>query len=282
MQPSCRPKVATEAVSSVRTDHPVEGVCRLTLCRPERRNVLSSAAMTELLDELRRADADEETGCVVIASEGPVFSSGHDLRELADLRDDQAAANQVFELCSDLMRHLVEASTPSIAMVQGLATAAGCQLVASCDLAVAADSAAFATPGVDIGLFCSTPAVAISRAVPRKRALEMLLTAERVPAATAAEIGLVNRVVPAEQLETETLTLARHIAAKPRRTVAAGKRAFARQAELGLEAAYEEMSRAMACGLASVDADEGLTAFLEKRHPRWNHAAGRGDHDDEP
>lgn len=226
--------------------------------------------MQELLDALRAADADRAVGCVVIASEGPVFSSGHDLRELASLRTDPEAAGRVFTLCSELMTQLVQAPTPSVASVQGLATAAGCQLVASCDLAVASENAAFATPGVDIGLFCSTPAVAISRAVPRKQALEMLLTAERVPADAAVRIGLVNRVVPADDLEPATLALAEQIAAKPRHTVAEGKRAFARQAELGLTGAYEEMSRAMACGLAAADADEGLTAFLEKRPPRWN------------
>ena len=228
--------------------------------------------MRELLDALRDAENDEDVGCVVIASEGPVFSSGHDLRELAALRDDPEGAARVFELCSELMQQLVRSSKPSIACVQGLATAAGCQLVASCDLAVAADHAAFATPGVDIGLFCSTPAVAISRVVPRKRALEMLLTAERIPAQAASEFGLVNRVVVADELEQATLELAERIASKPRDTVASGKRAFAAQAELGLGDAYVEMSRAMACGLAAADADEGLTAFLEKRRPDWNRA----------
>lgn len=226
--------------------------------------------MQELLHALRHADEDSDIGCVVIASEGPVFSSGHDLRELAALRNDSEGANRVFALCSELMEHLVKCSTPSIASVQGLATAAGCQLVASCDLAVAAENAAFATPGVDIGLFCSTPAVAISRVVPRKRALEMLLTAERVPADVAAEIGLINRVVAPHDLEQASLELASQIASKPRQTVADGKRAFARQAELGLSGAYEEMSLAMACGLAGEDAEEGLSAFLEKRKPRWN------------
>ena len=260
----------TDRSTAVREDRPAPGVCRLTLCRPERRNALSASTMQELLDALRAADADPEVGCVAIASEGPVFSSGHDLRELASLRDDPEAAGRVFSLCSELMVQLVQASTPSVASVQGLATAAGCQLVASCDLAIASEHAAFATPGVDIGLFCSTPAVAISRSMPRKQAMEMLLTAERVPAETAVRLGLVNRVVPVEELEEATIALAEQIAAKPRRTVAEGKRAYARQAELGLGGAYEEMSRAMACGLAAEDADEGLSAFLEKRRPRWN------------
>ncbi len=265
------------APSSVLRSRVQDGVLRLTLCRPERRNALSSAAMRELLSAIEEADADETIGCVVLDAQGPVFSAGHDLKELIALRgtaagDSEIAANcsEVFELCAQLMTAIVRSGTPTIAAVHGLATAAGCQLVASCDLAVAADNAAFATPGVDIGLFCSTPSVALSRNVSRKAAMEMLLLGSRVPADRALELGLVNRVVPTEQVDDVVLEMATTIASKPRSTVAKGKADFYRQLESGLEAAYVDMARAMAEGLLSEDADEGIGAFVEKRKPQWN------------
>jgi enoyl-CoA hydratase/carnithine racemase len=257
----------------------------LVLDDPKRRNALSSAMMERLEQAIARAAADDGVRVVVIAARGPVFSSGHDLRELRRLaaaaEGDGTAGDTsreaqlelclpVFELCSRMMEAIVRCEKPVIAAVQGLATAAGCQLVASCDLAVAARSAAFATPGVDIGLFCSTPAVAVARAVGRRAAMEMLLTGERIGADRARELGLVNRVVPDDQLEVHTQQLAVHIASRSRTTIALGKRAFYQQLEQGLGEAYRTASRAMACNLLEADAQEGIDAFFEKRPPRWN------------
>jgi enoyl-CoA hydratase/carnithine racemase len=210
---------------------------------------------------------------IVLRAAGPAFSSGHDLKEMTARRTDsdggKAAFAALFSQCSRLMQTIVRHPKPVIAQVQGIATAAGCQLVASCDLAVASQQARFATPGVNIGLFCSTPMVALSRNVSRKHAIEMLLTGEMISAEEARRIGLVNRVVAQEQLESETMKLAELIAAKPRATVKIGKEAFYRQLEMGLSDAYDYASRVMTENMLAAEAREGIGAFVEKRDPKW-------------
>jgi enoyl-CoA hydratase/carnithine racemase len=247
------------------------GVLRLVLNRPAARNALSLGLMTALQQALGRAAADPSCRVVVIAGAGPAFCAGHDLRELR--RDPgRAAYERTFAQCSELMLQLVRLPKPVIAEVHGIATAAGCQLVATCDLAVAAEEARFATPGVNIGLFCSTPMVALTRAVGRKAAMEMLLTGELVDAATAKALGLVNRVVPAAALGAATRDLARQIAAKSALTVAIGKEVFYAQAELGLADAYRYAAEIMTKNMLARDAAEGIDAFLEKRPPVWRDA----------
>src|ERR1700740_3310909 len=246
-----------------------DSVLRLTLNRPEARNALSLALMTTLVEALGRATADPETRVIVIAGAGPAFCAGHDLRELrADPR--RETYERVFALCSELMLRIVKLPKPVIAEVHGIATAAGCQLVATCDLAVAAADARFATPGVNIGLFCSTPMVALTRAVGRKAAMEMLLTGELIGAATAKGIGLVNRVVPQDRLRTAVDDLAGKIAGKSALTLAIGKEAFYRQAELDLAAAYRYAAEVMTTNMLARDAGEGIDAFLAKRTPVWH------------
>jgi len=245
------------------------GVLRLTLNRPDARNALSATLMLELLDALARAATDAQARVVVIAGAGPAFCAGHDLREI---RTDQGRETyeRVFALCSELMLAIVRLPKPVIAEVHGVATAAGCQLVATCDLAVAAADAWFATPGVNIGLFCSTPMVALTRAVGRKAAMEMLLTGKLIDADTAQGIGLVNRVVPHERLRDAVDGLAREIAGKSALTVAIGKEAFYRQAELDLAAAYRYAAEVMTTNMLARDAGEGIDAFLAKRAPVWH------------
>ena len=244
------------------------GVLRLTLNRPSARNALSLGLLAALIEALERAGGDKESRVVVIAGAGPAFCAGHDLRELrADPRRETYA--RAFTQSSELMQAIVRLPKPVIAEVHGIATAAGCQLVASCDLAVAADDAQFATPGVNIGLFCSTPMVALTRAVGRKAAMEMLLTGDLVDAATAKSLGLVNRVVPASELRRATDALARQIADKSAFSVALGKEAFYRQAELDLAAAYAYASEVMTNNMLAADAEEGIDAFIEKRKPVW-------------
>ncbi len=245
-----------------------DGVATLTLNRPEARNALSTALMAELHAALDAIADDPTTRVVVLAGAGPAFCAGHDLREMRQ-EPRREAYQALFRQCADLMLRIVDLPQPVIARVHGIATAAGCQLVASCDLAVAADSARFAVPGVNIGLFCSTPMVALSRAVGRKAAMEMLLTGELIPAARAAELGLVNRVVAEAGLEAETARLARAIAGKSPLVVRTGKRAFHRQAELGLAEAYAYTGEVMTENMLFRDAAEGIDAFLEKRPPRW-------------
>jgi enoyl-CoA hydratase/carnithine racemase len=246
----------------------VGGVLRLVLNRPAARNALSAALMTALREALGRAARDPAVRVVVIAGEGPAFCAGHDLRELrSDPR--RAAYEKIFAQCSELMLAIVGLPKPVIAEVHGIATAAGCQLVATCDLALAAEGARFATPGVDIGLFCSTPMVALSRAVGRKPALEMLLTGEPVDAVRARELGLVNRVVPDALLRQAVDDLAGRIAAKSAVTVKIGKEAFYHQAELDLAAAYRYAAGVMTTNMLARDAGEGIDAFLEKRSPQW-------------
>ena len=246
-----------------------DGVLRLTLNRPEARNALSIGLMNALVEALGRAAEDPEARVVVIAGAGPAFCAGHDLRELR--RDSRRETYQrIFALCSELMLAIVRLPKPVIAEVHGVATAAGCQLVATCDLAVAAEEARFATPGVNIGLFCSTPMVALSRAVGRKAAMEMLLTGELIDAATARSLGLVNRVVPRERLRDAVDGLARQIAGKSAVTVKIGKEAFYRQAELDLAAAYRYAAEVMTTNMLAEDAGEGIDAFLARRPPVWH------------
>jgi enoyl-CoA hydratase/carnithine racemase len=249
------------------------GVLRLTLNRPQARNALSSELLTALQAALSGAAADNATRVIVIAAEGPVFSSGHDLKEMARHRADgdkgRDAYAGLFTQCSAMMQAIVANPKPVIAQVQGIATAAGCQLVASCDLAIASTAARFATPGVDIGLFCSTPMVALSRNIGRKAAMEMLLTGEPIDGEHAMRIGLINRVVAPDALENETMALALRIAAKPRATVKTGKEAFYRQLEMPLSEAYAYASKVMTENMLEAEACEGIGAFLEKREPKW-------------
>lgn len=248
-------------------------VLRIALNRPQARNALSSALMGALADQLEAAAADSRVRVVILAAEGNVFSSGHDLKEMNARRaeSDKGAASfaALFQQCSALMQQIVILPKPVIAEVQGTATAAGCQLVASCDLAVASESAHFATPGVDIGLFCSTPMVALSRAIGRKPAMEMLLTGEPVSALDALRLGLINRVVAPARLKDEAMALAQKIASKPRATVRTGKEAFYRQIEMPLKEAYDYASRVMTENMLDAEAQEGVCAFLEKREAKW-------------
>jgi enoyl-CoA hydratase/carnithine racemase len=245
-----------------------DGIVTLTLNRPAARNALSVPLMDALDAALASIATDQAARVVIIAASGPVFCAGHDLREVR-ATPTRAAYEALFATCSRLMQRIVHLPKPVIAQVQGVATAAGCQLVASCDLAVAGESARFATPGVDIGLFCSTPMVALSRAVGRKAAMEMLLTGEPVPAWRARELGLVNRVVADAELGAATRMLAGRIASKSPLTLAIGKEAFYRQAEMPLAEAYAYASEVMTRNMLARDAEEGIDAFLQKRTPVW-------------
>jgi enoyl-CoA hydratase/carnithine racemase len=245
----------------------------LTLNRPEARNSLSEGLIAELHAALRDIHDDAGVRAVVIAANGPAFSAGHDMKELTARRTDadhgHAYFAQIMNACSAMMQAIVQLPKPVVAAVQGIATAAGCQLVASCDLAVASEAAAFATPGVDIGLFCSTPMVALSRNVPRKQAMEMLLTGEPVSATTARDIGLVNRVVAAGAERDAAIALAEKVALKSAYTVKLGKAAFYRQAEMSLAEAYRYAAEVMTENMMARDAEEGIGAFIEKREPKW-------------
>jgi enoyl-CoA hydratase/carnithine racemase len=245
----------------------------LTLNRPAARNSLSEALIAGLHAALNEIAEDGSVRAVVIAANGPAFSAGHDLKELTARRSDadggRAYFAELMNACSAMMQAIVYLPKPVVAAVQGIATAAGCQLVASCDLAVASEAASFATPGVDIGLFCSTPMVALSRNVPRKQAMEMLLTGEPVPAATAQSMGLINRVVPAGTERNAAIALAQKVALKSAHTVKLGKTAFYRQAEMSLADAYAYAAEVMTENMMARDAEEGICAFIEKREPKW-------------
>jgi enoyl-CoA hydratase/carnithine racemase len=243
------------------------GVVTLCLNRPTQRNALSRALMQELTSALTALGEDPEVRVVVLAGRGPAFSAGHDLSELVGMELEEYRG--VFELCGDLMNEIHDLPQPVIARVHGMATAAGCQLVAACDLVVASSEARFATPGVKIGLFCTTPMVEVTRTIGRKRALEMLLTGAPIDAETAAEWGLVNRVVAPDELESATDELAQQIASASSLTIGIGKRAFYRQIDLGLDAAYELCQDVMSENATADDAQEGMSAFLEKRPPTW-------------
>jgi enoyl-CoA hydratase/carnithine racemase len=248
-------------------------IALLTLNRPAARNSLSEAMIAALHAALNEIGDDNSIRALVIAANGPAFSAGHDMKELTARRSDpdrgRAYFAQIMNACSAMMQAVVHLPKPVIAAVQGTATAAGCQLVASCDLAVASEAASFATPGVDIGLFCSTPMVALSRNVPRKQAMEMLLTGEPVPAARARDIGLVNHVVPAGAECDAAISLAQKVALKSAHTVKLGKTAFYRQAEMSLAEAYRYAAEVMTENMMARDAEEGIGAFIEKREPKW-------------
>jgi enoyl-CoA hydratase/carnithine racemase len=250
------------------------GVLRLTLNDPASRNSLSEAMMAALQSALDTAAADPAVRVIVLAATGPAFSSGHNLKEITARRSDPdkgaAYFATLFDSCARLMMSIVNCPRPVIAEVAGLASAAGCQLVASCDLAIAAESARFCTPGVNIGLFCSTPMVALARNVAPKHAMEMLLTGDLFDAEDAWRMGLVNRVVPANQLSDSVSALAAKIASKSMVTVRTGKQAFYRQRELPLAEAYAYTARVMTENLLQRDAEEGIAAFIGKRKPQWS------------
>ena len=245
-----------------------EGISTLTLNRPERYNALSEALLEALQVEIDRVAADESIRVVVLAARGRAFCTGHDLREMRS-RPDETYYRDLFARCSGMMQSLVACPKPVIAKVQGIATAAGCQLVATADLAVASEEARFAVSGIKQGLFCSTPSVALSRNVGRKRAFEMLVTGEFIDASTALEYGLLNRVVSPARLDAEVDALARSIASNSAVAVETGKRMFYRQLENDLSGAYAYAGEVMACNMMAGDAVEGIDAFLEKREPRW-------------
>jgi enoyl-CoA hydratase/carnithine racemase len=250
-----------------------DDVAVLTLNRPQARNSLSEALLAALTESLAAIAADSRVRVVVLAATGPAFSAGHDMKEMTARRSDpdrgRAYFEQLMDACSTMMQAIVRLPKPVIACVQGAASAAGCQLVASCDLAVASDAAKFATPGVNIGLFCSTPMVALSRNVSRKAAMEMLLTGDLIGAEEACRIGLVNRVVPAGTERDAALALARQIASKSALIVKIGKEAFYRQLEMPLAEAYRYASAVMVENMLAHDAAEGIGAFIEKRDPIW-------------
>ncbi|TLP79344.1 enoyl-CoA hydratase [Nesterenkonia sphaerica] len=247
-----------------------EGLGVLTLDNPNQRNALSTQAMNEIIAGLQNLSEAESAGCIIINARGPVFSSGHDLREMIGRGIEEK--HSIFELCNVMMETIQQLRQPVIAAVQGPAMAAGCQLVATCDMAIASDSAVFSTPGVKIGLFCSTPMVAVTRAIGRKRALQMLLTGEPVSAATAADWGLINEVVSPESLDLRVRELGKQVSAASSMTLRVGKQAFYKQADLPQPEAYAEMAEVMATNALADDAQEGMGAFLEKRTPVWrNH-----------
>ena len=260
--------VSSEILLRQQTDN----VLRLTLASPPA-NTLSEAMLAALQEALDAAGEDDSVKVIIIAAEGRIFSGGHDLHEMTARRadDDRGRAYfaDILTRCANLMQTIVRHPCPVIAEVDGLATAAGCQLVASCDLAIASQNAAFCTPGVNIGLFCSTPMVALSRNMHRKQAMEMLLLGEMLPAHQARDYGLVNRVVPADQVMAEATKMAETIASKSPLTVAIGKEAFYRQLELDLGEAYDLAADAMVRNMLARDAEEGINAFIEKRTPTW-------------
>jgi enoyl-CoA hydratase/carnithine racemase len=265
------PPPAASALILLRED--ICGIAILTLNRPQARNSLSEAMLGALGEALTAIAHERDVRAVILAANGPAFSAGHDLKELNAHRSDEDRGRTYFKhimaMCSGVMQQIIMLPQPVIAAVQATATAAGCQLVASCDLAVAAQTAKFATPGVNIGLFCSTPMVALSRNVPRKHAMEMLLTGEMISADEAARIGLVNRVVAPGSERDEAIKLARKITAKSALTLKIGKEAFYRQIEMPLADAYKYASEVMVENMLARDAEEGISAFIEKREPKW-------------
>jgi enoyl-CoA hydratase/carnithine racemase len=244
-----------------------EPAARITLNRPDKRNALSLELMRELIGALREVSTGPSTRAIVIDGAGPAFSAGHDLSEM--IGRDEPFLDELFTVCTEMMETIHELPEPVIAKVHGIATAAGCQLVAACDLAVAAEGTRFGTPGVKIGLFCSTPMVPVSRAVGRKRAMQMLLTGEPIGAQTALDWGLINQVVPAEELDTAVDRLVEAIARSSAYTVAVGKQAFYDQVDRAEHDAYERTRVVMTENALAADAQEGMTAFLEKRAPNW-------------
>lgn len=253
--------------------HKADGIARLTFNRPESRNALSLAMIAALHRAISDAGADPDIKAIVLAGKGPAFCAGHDLKEMTAAREGadrgKAFFTETMNNCSEMMQAIVRCPRPVIAAVDGIATAAGCQLVASCDLAVAGRSSRFATPGVNIGLFCSTPMVAVSRNLPRKRVMEMLLMGEMIPADTAAEWGLINRVVDDGTAAEHATAMAAEIAGKSPATVKIGKEAFYNQLDMSLEEAYRYTAGVMVDNMLNRDAEEGISAFIEKRKPEW-------------
>ena len=249
--------------------HDDEGVTTLTMNRPQARNALSQGMLRAMLDAFIEVSTDETARVVILAGTGPGFCAGHDLKEIKAQNYSRNYTEQLFADCAELMQTIIRLPKPVIAQVHGIATAAGAQLVASCDLAISSQEARFATPGVNIGLFCSTPMVALSRNLSNKHAMQMLLTGDLIDAQNAYRMGLVNEVVDAEQLERKTMELARKLASKSPLTVAIGKEAYYRQAELPLSEAYDYTKEVMVRNLEARDAQEGISAFIEKRHPVW-------------
>jgi enoyl-CoA hydratase/carnithine racemase len=270
---AARDAAATATSDAILLREMAGNVAVLTLNRPAQRNSLSEAMIAQLHEALAEIGANKAVRAVVIAANGPAFCAGHDLKEITAHRTGadrgRAYFAELMTACSAMMQAIVHLPKPVVAAVQGVATAAGCQLVASCDLAVASESASFATPGVDIGLFCSTPMVALSRNVTRKQAMEMLLTGEPVPASRAREMGLVNRVVASGRECEAAIALAQQVARKSAYTVKLGKEAFYRQAEMSLADAYRYAAEVMTENMLARDAEEGIGAFIEKRQPTW-------------
>ena len=272
---SHRPSADTQAATTacVTLERPEPRIAVVTLARPASRNCLSLAMMDALHDAVVALGRDDTVSVIVLTAQGPAFCAGHDLKELtahrADADNGRAFFTLTMQTCVRLMQSIMVCPKPVIAAVQATATAAGCQLVATCDLAVAAETASFCTPGVNIGLFCSTPMVALSRNVSRKRAMEMLLLGDMLPAEEAASWGLINRAVEREDVLTEALAMARQIAEKPPATVAIGKRAFYDQMEVPVLRAYEDTAAVMVENMLNAEAVEGIGAFIDKRAPDW-------------
>ncbi len=244
------------------------GICKITLNRPTQYNALSVAVLTALQNALDEIAENKMIRAVIIAANGKAFCAGHDLKEIRS-SEDQEFHQSLFAQCGRVMQTINQLPQPVIAQVNGIATAAGCQLVATCDLAIAADSARFAVSGINLGLFCSTPAVALSRNVHRKQAMQMLLTGDFIDAITAQQYGLINEIVPVDQLESATLELAKKISGKSPLAIEMGKKLFYQQLNMDLSAAYGAASESMACNMDSEDAREGIDAFIEKRQPEW-------------
>ena len=273
MQDQSSQRDSASAGAPAAISRPEPGIAVLTLDRPQKRNALSLGMMAALHVAIEALGKDQSVAAIVLAANGPAFCAGHDLKEMTSHRKDadggRAFFHQTMERCALLMQAIVKCPKPVIASVHATATAAGCQLVATCDLAVAADTAKFCTPGVNIGLFCSTPMVALSRNVPRKRAMEMLLLGDMISAAEAADYGLVNRVVGHDMVMEEALSMARRIVRKSPVTVAIGKEAFYRQIEQPLAEAYGYAVNVMVKNMMTEDAEEGIGAFVDKRTPEW-------------
>ena len=256
-------------MSNIVVESSVSGISRIKLNEPGTYNALSSKTLKSLINIFKRLNNENKTKVIIIEGSGKGFSAGHDLKEIRSLKNKKKEYKKLFNTCSKLMLEIIEGRKPVIAKVHGAAFAAGCQLVASCDLAISSDDAIFATPGVNIGLFCSTPMVAVSRKVNRKRTMKMLLTGDSINAEHAKEMGLINDHFPISRLEDEVLNLAKKIASKSNLTIKIGKKAFYKQLEMPLNRAYNYTSKVMAENAMYLDAQEGISAFLEKRKPNW-------------
>ena len=254
--------------SNIAVEPPIDGISRIKLSEPSTYNALSSKTLESLINIFKNLNNENETKVIIIEGSGKGFSAGHDLKEIRTLKS-KSKYNKLFNLCSKLMLEIIDGKKPVIAKVHGAAFAAGCQLVASCDLAVSSDDATFATPGVNIGLFCSTPMVAVSRKVSRKKTMKMILTGDPIDAKYAKEIGLINDHYPLSELEDEVLKLAKKIASKSNLIIKIGKKAFYKQLEMPLNKAYKYTSKVMTKNMLALDAKEGISAFLEKRNPHW-------------